>query len=202
MILVIDNYDSFTFNLVQYMKQLNQEVFVVRNDKLTIEEIKAINPSAILISPGPGNPSDAGISLEVVKQLHHKIPILGVCLGHQTIAQAFGATIVKAKQPMHGKVSSIHHDGKGLFENLHNPMSVTRYHSLIVESASLPDCLVSTATTNDGEIMALRHKRYPVEGIQAHPEAILTEAGLDLLHNFFITGRSPVEATKKSRAVF
>lgn len=184
-ILVIDNYDSFTFNLVQYIKQLNKEVVVVRNDKITIEEIEFMNPTHILISPGPGNPSEAGISLDVVKKLYTKIPILGVCLGHQTIAQAFGGIITKAKMPMHGKVSSINHDGQGLFQGLKSPLSVTRYHSLIVEVATLPECLMVTATTNEKEIMALRHKNYPVEGIQAHPEAILTEDGLALLNNFF-----------------
>ncbi|ASN06859.1 anthranilate synthase component II [Virgibacillus necropolis] len=186
MILVIDNYDSFTFNLVQYIKQLNKKVCVVRNDKVTIEEIEYMNPSHILISPGPGSPSKAGISLDVVQKLHTKIPLLGVCLGHQTIAQAFGGKIIKAKSPMHGKVSSINHDGEGLFQGLQNPLSVTRYHSLIVEPTTLPECLMVTATTNEGEIMALRHKVYPVQGIQAHPEAILTEDGLALLNNFFL----------------
>ncbi|WP_404451477.1 aminodeoxychorismate/anthranilate synthase component II [Virgibacillus necropolis] len=185
MILVIDNYDSFTYNLVQYIKQLDQEVVVARNDKLTIEEIQYMDPSHILISPGPGNPSEAGISLDVVNKLHTKIPLLGVCLGHQTIAQAFGGNIIKANKPMHGKVSSITHDGQGLFQGLQSPLSVTRYHSLIVEAATLPECLMVTATTNEGEIMAIRHKIYPVEGIQAHPEAILTEDGLALLNNFF-----------------
>lgn len=185
MILIIDNYDSFTFNLVQYTKQLDEEVVVVRNDKITIEEIELMDPTHIVISPGPGSPSTAGISLDIVKKLHTKIPLLGVCLGHQTIAQAFGGKIVKAKTPMHGKVSLINHDSQGLFQGLQNPLSVTRYHSLIVEANTLPECLMVTATTNEGEIMALRHKVFPIEGIQAHPEAILTENGLDILNNFY-----------------
>lgn len=185
MILIIDNYDSFTFNLVQYTKQLDEEVVVVRNDKITIEEIELMDPTHIVISPGPGSPSTAGISLDIVKKLHTKIPLLGVCLGHQTIAQAFGGKIVKAKTPMHGKVSLINHDSQGLFQGLQNPLSVTRYHSLIVEANTLPECLMVTATTNEGEIMALRHKVFPIEGIQAHPEAILTENGLDILKNFY-----------------
>lgn len=185
MILIIDNYDSFTFNLVQYTKQLDEEVVVVRNDKITIEEIELMDPTHIVISPGPGSPSTAGISLDIVKKLHTKIPLLGVCLGHQTVAQAFGGKIVKAKTPMHGKVSLINHDSQGLFQGLQNPLSVTRYHSLIVEANTLPECLMVTATTNEGEIMALRHKVFPIEGIQAHPEAILTENGLDILNNFY-----------------
>lgn len=185
MILIIDNYDSFTFNLVQYTKQLDEEVVVVRNDKITIEEIELMDPTHIVISPGPGSPSKAGISLDIVKKLHTKIPLLGVCLGHQTVAQAFGGKIVKAKTPMHGKVSLINHDSQGLFQGLQNPLSVTRYHSLIVEANTLPECLMITATTNEGEIMALRHKVFPIEGIQAHPEAILTENGLDILKNFY-----------------
>lgn len=185
MILIIDNYDSFTFNLVQYTKQLDEEVVVVRNDKITIEEIELMDPTHIVISPGPGSPSKAGISLDIVKKLHTKIPLLGVCLGHQTVAQAFGGKIVKAKTPMHGKVSLINHDSQGLFQGLQNPLSVTRYHSLIVEANTLPECLMVTATTNEGEIMALRHKVFPIEGIQAHPEAILTENGLDILNNFY-----------------
>ncbi|MCJ7841459.1 aminodeoxychorismate/anthranilate synthase component II [Lederbergia sp. NSJ-179] len=186
MIVVIDNYDSFTFNLVQYIKQLDQKVVVVRNDTITIKEMIKINPSFILISPGPGNPDEAGISLQVVKKLYKQVPILGVCLGHQTIAQAFGASIVKASVPMHGKVSLIQHDGKGMFYSLDNPLRVTRYHSLLVDTATLPDCLEISAATDTGEIMAIRHKIYPIEGIQAHPEAILTENGMQLLSNFFL----------------
>ncbi|ASK61038.1 aminodeoxychorismate/anthranilate synthase component II [Virgibacillus phasianinus] len=202
MILVIDNYDSFTFNLVQSIKQLQQKVFVARNDKITIEAIENMNPSHILISPGPGNPSDAGISLEVISKLHTNYPILGVCLGHQAIAQAFGGKITKAKMPMHGKVSPIHHDGQGLFRGLQNPLSVTRYHSLIVDSNNLPECLLVTATTKEGEIMALRHKFYPLEGIQAHPEAILTENGLELLNNFLQRKEDSINETTESRIIF
>ncbi|WP_430788096.1 anthranilate synthase component II [Virgibacillus flavescens] len=204
MILIIDNYDSFTFNLVQYIKQLDKEVIVARNNKITIEEIRNLNPSHILISPGPGHPSDAGISLETVKNFYKHIPILGVCLGHQTIAQAFGGNIIKAKQPMHGKVSNVKHNEKGLFRGLPNPLTVTRYHSLIVKTSTLPDCLEITAASNEGEIMALRHKSYPVEGIQAHPEAILTEGGLALLRNFFTQKKEVCinEPQNETRAIF
>lgn len=190
MILVIDNYDSFTFNLVQYIQQLNKVVLVKRNDDITIEAIKQLNPSHILLSPGPGNPNSAGICIDVVHHFYKAIPILGVCLGHQTIAQAFGASIVKASRPMHGKVSQIKHDSKGIFHSLNNPLKVTRYHSLIVDPATIPSSLEVSATTNEGEIMALRHKIYNIEGIQAHPEAILTEDGLHLLRNFFCRGCS------------
>ncbi|SET70667.1 para-aminobenzoate synthetase component 2 [Oceanobacillus limi] len=185
MILVIDNFDSFTYNLVQYIRQLDKEVHVVRNNAITIEDIEELNPTHILLSPGPGNPDDAGICLDVVDYFYHKIPILGVCLGHQIIAQAFGAKIIHASQPMHGKVSTIQHDQAGIFQNLSTPLNVTRYHSLLVEKASLPSCFEISAETNEGEIMALRHKEYSIEGIQAHPEAILTEEGLQLLDNFF-----------------
>ncbi|GAB3804175.1 anthranilate synthase component II [Virgibacillus kimchii] len=185
MILIIDNYDSFTYNLVQYIRQLDLNVMVKRNTETTIEEIEYIKPSHILLSPGPGNPDGAGISLELTDHFHPHIPILGVCLGHQIIAQYFGAEIIKAKQPMHGMVSPIRHDGKGIFQSMKNPLSVTRYHSLIVDSNTLPGCLEASAFSNNGEIMGLRHKSYPVEGIQAHPEAILTEHGINLLRNFF-----------------
>jgi len=185
MILVIDNYDSFTYNLVQYIRQLDQDVLVKRNTEVTVEEIEQMKPSHILISPGPGNPDGAGISLKVMEHFRHSIPILGVCLGHQTIAQYFGADIIKAIQPMHGIVSTIKHDGKGIFASIKNPLPVTRYHSLIVDPNTLPDCLKISAVSAGGEIMGVRHKTYPVEGIQAHPEAILTEYGLDLLRNFF-----------------
>ncbi|MEF2292262.1 aminodeoxychorismate/anthranilate synthase component II [Virgibacillus dokdonensis] len=185
MILMIDNYDSFTFNLVQYMRQLDLEVRIERNDAITVEEIQQLQPEAIVLSPGPGTPNSAGICLEIVAKLYQQFPILGICLGHQTIAQAFGATIEKAKQPMHGKVSLITHDNRRMFQNLNNPLAVTRYHSLIVNKESMPDCLETSATTKEGEIMALRHKFYPIEGIQAHPEAILSKSGIELLHNFF-----------------
>jgi para-aminobenzoate synthetase component II len=184
MLLVIDNYDSFTFNLVQYIREIGEDVVVKRNDKLTIEEIEAMNPDQILLSPGPGNPDSAGICLEVVNKLHSKFPILGVCLGQQIIAQAFGARIIKAKQPMHGKTSQIIHDERGVFFDLPSPLQVARYHSLIVGEASLPNCLEISAKSDDGEIMAIRHRKYKVEGVQFHPEAILTEHGLEMLRNF------------------
>ncbi|CDQ40431.1 MULTISPECIES: anthranilate synthase component II [Virgibacillus] len=187
MILVIDNYDSFTFNLVQYVKQLDHQVKVIRNDAITIEEIRQLQPSAILLSPGPGTPDNAGICLDLVHFLHQEIPIIGICLGHQIIAQAFGAAIQKAQQPMHGKVSELYHDNQGIFTNLNNPLRVTRYHSLIVNDISLPNCFDISATTMDGEIMAIRHKQYSIEGIQAHPESILSDQGLLLLQNFFVT---------------
>lgn len=185
LILIIDNYDSFTFNLVQYIRNIGEEVMVLRNDQVTIEEITSIKPDVILISPGPGNPSTAGICLEVVKEFYQTIPILGVCLGHQTIAQAFGGIIKKAVKPMHGKVSAIQHNSQGIFSDLPSPLKVARYHSLIVDEKTLPDCLQISATSEDGEIMALRHKQYPVEGVQFHPEAILTEHGQQMIGNFF-----------------
>ncbi|MBS4210964.1 MULTISPECIES: anthranilate synthase component II [Neobacillus] len=186
MILVIDNYDSFTFNLVQYIRNIGEEVVVIRNDQLTLETIEIMQPDFILISPGPGNPDTAGLCLEVVKRFHREIPILGVCLGHQTIAQAFGGNVIKAAKPMHGKISFIKHDKRGVFTGLPSPFQVTRYHSLIVEKSTLPPCLEISARSEDGEIMALRHKEYKVEGVQFHPESILTENGMDMLRNFFI----------------
>lgn len=186
MILVIDNYDSFTFNLVQYIKQFEQKVLVIRNDLISIKDIEKLNPQHILISPGPGNPDQAGLSLDIVQHFHKSIPILGICLGHQVIAQFFGAKIKKALKPMHGKISEINHDQKTIFSNITNPISVTRYHSLIVESETLPHCLEVSALSDTGEIMALRHKKYKVEGMQFHPESILTEYGKELLENFFI----------------
>lgn len=187
MILVIDNYDSFTYNLVQYIYQLNIEVNVKRNNEITIEEIRSMNPTHILLSPGPGNPDTAGICLEVVGMLYKEYPILGVCLGHQIIAQSFGGTIIKAKEPTHGKVSSIKHDGLGMFRGLPNPLQITRYHSLMVDHQGLPDCLEVSALTEVGDIAAIRHKKYHIEGIQGHPESILSENGLQLLGNFFQT---------------
>lgn len=183
MILVIDNYDSFTYNLVQYIRECGSEVAVIRNDEVTLEEVVNLSPTHIVISPGPGNPGTSGICLDVVKELHKDIPIFGVCLGHQIIAQAFGGSITKATQPMHGKVSVIRHDQKGVFHGIETPLAVTRYHSLIVESP-LPNNFDITAETEDGEIMALRHKHFPLEGVQFHPEAILTEAGLEMIRNF------------------
>ncbi|WP_047984650.1 anthranilate synthase component II [Ornithinibacillus californiensis] len=185
MILIVDNYDSFTFNLVQYLYQLNKEVVVIRNDELALEDIESIQPTHILLSPGPGNPGTAGICLDIVKQFYQKYPILGVCLGHQIIAEAFGGNVIKAKEPTHGKVSSIKHDGRGMFTALPNPLQITRYHSLMVDSNSFPECLEVSAYTESGDIAALRHRHYPVEGIQGHPESILSESGLSLLSNFF-----------------
>ncbi|WP_010097147.1 anthranilate synthase component II [Ornithinibacillus scapharcae] len=185
MILVIDNYDSFTFNLVQYLYQLNKKIIVKRNDEISIEEIRVINPTHILLSPGPGNPETAGICLKVVHTLYQEYPILGVCLGHQVIAQSFGGNIVKAKEPTHGKVSFIKHDGQGMFHDLPNPLPITRYHSLMVSHQGLPECLEVSAITEAGDIAAIRHREYQVEGIQGHPEAILSENGPQLLGNFF-----------------
>ncbi|MCM3388442.1 aminodeoxychorismate/anthranilate synthase component II [Ureibacillus chungkukjangi] len=185
MILVIDNYDSFTYNLVQYIQSIGEEVVVVRNDELTLDDIRKMQPNSILLSPGPGNPDTAGICLEIVKELHQEIPILGVCLGHQIIAQAFGGKVHKANQPMHGKVDIILHDGKQIFNDIPSPAPVTRYHSLIVDEATLPSMIEISAKTECGEIMAIRHKHFHVEGVQFHPEAILTENGLKMIQNFF-----------------
>jgi len=184
MLLVIDNYDSFTYNLVQYLGEMGQQIRVVRNDELPAAEIAALAPSHIVISPGPCTPNEAGISLEVIKTYAGKIPILGVCLGHQSIGQAFGGKVVRAARVMHGKTSAITHDGKGLFTGVPNPFEATRYHSLLLERASVPDCLDVTAETAEKEIMAVRHKTLPVEGVQFHPESFLTTLGKDLLRNF------------------
>jgi anthranilate synthase/aminodeoxychorismate synthase-like glutamine amidotransferase len=184
MLLVIDNYDSFTYNLVQYLGEMGQEVRVVRNDEIPAAEIATLAPSHIVISPGPCTPNEAGISLEVIKTYAGKIPILGVCLGHQAIGQAFGGKVVRAARVMHGKTSQISHDGKGLFTGLPNPFQATRYHSLLIERASVPDSLDVTAQTAENEIMAVRHKTLPVEGVQFHPESFLTTSGKDLLRNF------------------
>jgi anthranilate synthase/aminodeoxychorismate synthase-like glutamine amidotransferase len=183
-LLVIDNYDSFTYNLVQYLGEMGQEVRVVRNDELPAAEIAALGPSHIVISPGPCTPNEAGISLEVIKTYAGKIPILGVCLGHQAIGQAFGGKVVRAARVMHGKTSPISHDGQGLFTGLPNPFEATRYHSLLIERSSVPDSLEVTAETAEKEIMAVRHKTLPVEGVQFHPESFLTTSGKDLLRNF------------------
>lgn len=184
MILMIDNYDSFTYNLVQYLGELGKELDVVRNDEVDIDEIKRRNPEVIVLSPGPGTPDDAGICLDVVKQCAGKIPILGVCLGHQTIAQAFGGNVIRADRLMHGKTSPIEHDGETIFAGLPSPLTMTRYHSLLVERETLPVDLVISAETSEGEIMALRHRTLPVEGVQFHPESILSEHGKELLANF------------------
>lgn len=184
MLLMIDNYDSFTYNLVQYLGELGQDVQVYRNDQITLERMEQLAPARIVISPGPCTPSEAGISVAAIKQFAGRIPILGVCLGHQSIGQAFGGRIVHAKEIMHGKTSMIHHDDSGVFFGLPNPFEATRYHSLVVERHSLPSCLEISAWTDDEEIMGLRHKEYPIEGVQFHPESILTRNGHDLLRNF------------------
>jgi anthranilate synthase/aminodeoxychorismate synthase-like glutamine amidotransferase len=184
MILMIDNYDSFTYNLVQYIEEIGPPVTVARNDTITVEQIEQMRPGAIVISPGPGGPDDAGVCLDAVRRLSGKLPILGVCLGHQTIAQAFGGTIISARNLMHGKTSEVTCDGEGVFKGVKKPFQAMRYHSLAVEAASLPECLAVTATADDGEIMGLRHRRHPTEGIQFHPESIMTTIGKRLLRNF------------------
>ena len=191
MLLVIDNYDSFTYNLVQFLGELKQDVKVVRNDEIPASAIADMAPSHNVISPGPCTPNEAGISLDVIKAYAGKIPILGVCLGHQSIGQAFGGKIVRAARVMHGKTSMIQHDGKGVFSGLPNPFEATRYHSLLIERASIPDSLEITAHTAENEIMAVRHKTLPVEGVQFHPESFLTKAGKDLLANFIAKGGRP-----------
>lgn len=184
MILVIDNYDSFTYNLVQYLGELGEEVTVRRNDEIDLAGIEALRPDHILISPGPCTPSEAGISLDLIERFKGAIPIFGVCLGHQAIGQAFGARVIRAERLMHGKTSPILHQGESVFAGLPSPFTATRYHSLIVERESLPDCLEITAETAEGEIMGLRHKTYAVEGVQFHPESIITEHGHQILRNF------------------
>ncbi|UVW29327.1 aminodeoxychorismate/anthranilate synthase component II [Massilia sp. H6] len=184
MLLMIDNYDSFTYNIVQYLGELGEDVHTVRNDQVTLAQIEAMAPERICISPGPKAPKDAGISLDVLRQLKGKLPILGVCLGHQAIGEAFGGKVIRAKQVMHGKTSLIAHTGEGVFKGLPSPFTVIRYHSLAIERASLPDCLEVTAWTDDGEIMGVRHKDYDIEGVQFHPESILSEHGHALLKNF------------------
>ena len=184
MLLMIDNYDSFTYNLVQYLAEIGQEVEVFRNDKISIEEINKLNPRYIVISPGPCTPNEAGISLELIEAFKGKIPILGVCLGHQSIGQAFGGKIVHAQTIMHGKTSKISHNNKGVFRGIKNPFIATRYHSLVIEKQTLPNCFDITAWTDDNEIMGIKHKELAIEGVQFHPESILSEHGHDLLKNF------------------
>lgn len=181
---MIDNYDSFTYNIVQYFAQLGEDVCVKRNDEIQCSDIVKLSPNYLIIGPGPCDPNKAGISLEAIRQFAGKIPILGICLGHQSIGAAFGGEIVLAKQMMHGKLSPVFHKGEGIFKNLPNPVTCTRYHSLAVNKANLPDCLYVHAWTEDGEIMGLRHKELPIEGIQFHPEALLTEHGHSMLQNF------------------
>ncbi|PGT90931.1 MULTISPECIES: aminodeoxychorismate/anthranilate synthase component II [Bacillaceae] len=192
MILMIDNYDSFTFNLVQYLGELGEELIVKRNDEITIAEIEELNPQFLMISPGPCSPNEAGISMEAIEYFAGKIPIFGVCLGHQSIAQVFGGDVVRAERLMHGKTSEMHHNGETIFNGMENPFTATRYHSLIVKNETLPDCLEVTAWTDENEIMALRHKTLPIEGVQFHPESIMTTFGKDLLRNF-ITQYKPLE---------
>lgn len=184
MILLIDNYDSFTFNLYQYLGIFTQDIMVVRNDKISIEEIRELNPDKILISPGPKSPREAGISVDVIKNFYDKKPILGICLGHQCIGEAFGATIGYAKELFHGKQSVINHDTGGIFDGINSPVKVARYHSLAVLNDTMPECLKVLAKTDDGEIMAIRHKEYPVVGLQFHPESIYTEHGKRMIENF------------------
>jgi anthranilate synthase component 2 len=191
MLLMIDNYDSFTWNLVQYFGELGEDVRVIRNDDMTLDALRRLEPASIVVSPGPCTPNEAGVSLEVIEKLAGSVPILGVCLGHQAIGQAFGGKVVRAREIMHGKTSMIHHDGKGVFRGLPNPFEATRYHSLVVEESSLPECLEVSAWTIDrdgarDEIMGLRHRTLAVEGVQFHPESILTQHGHALLRNFLI----------------
>ena len=193
MLLLIDNYDSFTYNLFQYLSELGEEVWVVRNDKITLKEIEAKSPQRIVISPGPGIPEHAGISNDVIRHFGPRLPILGVCLGNQCIGYSYGAKIARASEIKHGKSSLIHHDGKGVFAGMPNPFPAIRYHSLAVMRETVPNCLELSAWTEDGTIMGLRHKQHPVEGVQFHPESIMTEMGKDLLRNFLDTGRETAE---------
>ena len=195
MLLMIDNYDSFTYNLVQYFGELGAQVKVFRNDEITLEQIEALHPAQLVISPGPCSPAEAGVSVAAIKAFAGKLPILGVCLGHQSIAAAFGGRIVHAQKLMHGKTSPVQHIDVGVFRGLPNPLTCTRYHSLAIERASLPDCLQITAWTEDGEIMGVRHKTLDIEGVQFHPESILTEHGHDLLRSFLDRGAHLPAAT-------
>ena len=192
MLLMIDNYDSFTFNLVQYFCELGQQVHDVRNDANTVDQALALKPSAVCVSPGPCSPAQAGVSIEIIQRMAGVVPVLGVCLGHQAIGEAFGGKVVRAKSIMHGKTSPVHHSNVGVFEGLPNPLTCIRYHSLAIERASLPDCLEVTAETADGEIMGVRHKTLDVEGVQFHPESILSDRGHDLLKNFLKRVQSSV----------
>lgn len=192
MILMIDNYDSFTYNLVQYIGEFGAEVKVVRNDEVTIADIEQLAPEVLVVSPGPCTPNEAGISLEVIAHFAGKIPILGVCLGHQSIGQAFGGKVIRAERLMHGKTSPVFHDNKGVNKNMPNPFQATRYHSLLIEKESLPNCLEITSWTEEGEIMGLRHKEFAVEGVQYHPESIMTEEGKKLIQNFLEVHSSAV----------
>ena len=184
MILMIDNYDSFVYNLVQYIGELGEEIIVKRNDEITVEEIEELDPEIIVLSPGPCSPKESDVCIDVVNYFKGKKPILGICLGHQTIGHVFGGNVIKALKPVHGKVHSINHINKGVFKNLNNPLNVTRYHSLVIDKESLPEELEITALTKENEIMGIRHKKYLIEGVQFHPEAILSEQGHDILRNF------------------
>lgn len=195
MIVMIDNYDSFTYNLVQYLGEMGEELKVFRNDRITCDEIAELNPTYLMVSPGPCTPNEAGISMELIQRFAGVIPILGVCLGHQSIAQVFGGQVIRADRLMHGKTSEIKHDGHTIFNEIPSPFKVTRYHSLIVERVSIPDCFEISAETNEGEIMAIRHKDYPIEGVQFHPESITTEYGKLLLRNF-LTNYAAFKSTK------
>jgi anthranilate synthase/aminodeoxychorismate synthase-like glutamine amidotransferase len=199
MLLLIDNYDSFTYNLYQYLAELGAAITVRRNDKVTLDEIEAMQPACIVISPGPCTPNEAGLSCRIIATFGARIPTLGVCLGHQAIGQVYGGSVVRAPEPMHGKTSLMYHQGQGVFQNLPLPFAANRYHSLIVERSTLPDELEITAVTEDGLIMGLRHRTYPVEGVQFHPESIMTPVGKDLLRNFLATG-SNYAAKEKERS--
>ncbi|MCS4532724.1 aminodeoxychorismate/anthranilate synthase component II [Neisseria montereyensis] len=201
MLLMIDNYDSFTYNIVQYFAELGQDVLVRRNDDITLEEIAALNPQYLVIGPGPCSPKEAGISIAAMQHFAGKLPIMGVCLGHQTIGQAFGGNIVRAQTLMHGKVSPVHHQNRGMFRNLPNPVTCTRYHSLVIDRATLPDCLDITAWTDDGEIMGVRHQTLAIEGVQFHPEALLTEYGHEMLDNFLKEFQTFSTANTATKAV-
>jgi anthranilate synthase component II len=200
MILLLDNYDSFTYNLYQYLGELGAGVTVVRNDEMSAGDVLGLQPQAVVISPGPGTPDQAGVSLDLIRRCAGRIPLLGVCLGHQALGQAFGGAVVRAPKLMHGKTSEIHHDGCSLFSGLPQPFTATRYHSLVVDRASVPDCLEVSAWTDDGVVMGLRHREFPLEGVQFHPESILTKSGKDLLRNFLRTagiGHGGTENTEK-----
>ena len=198
MILVLDNYDSFTYNLVQYLGELGAEIEVARNDALSVEDVERREPERIVISPGPGNPDSAGISLALIERLHPTIPILGVCLGHQAIGQAFGGTVARAGKQMHGKTSAIRHDGRGVFRGLPPDFEATRYHSLVVLESGFPETLEVSARAEDGEIMGLRHRRFPIEGVQFHPESILTAPGKALLRNFLALPPTPAAGVDRA----
>lgn len=189
MILMVDNYDSFTYNLVQFLGELGEEIVVKRNDEISIKDVEKLDPEIIVISPGPCSPVEAGISIDIVNHFKGKKPILGICLGHQTIGHVFGGDVIKAIRPVHGKVHAISHKNKGVFKDLNNPLNVTRYHSLVVKEDTLPDDIEITAVTNEGEIMGIKHKKYLIEGVQFHPEAILTEQGHEILRNFLKEAR-------------